>query len=505
LVQVVSNSWLNVHHSRMMSMVPRANFVLAGVQDQKRRMDETFATWDAKLQGEGDADTECPEDSDQDEGFSSDEEELKEPSKNADHRALQRGLLSSKVVQRALRNATKLMENNMRNLPEDELPPLPMDCLRKMAKDRKMLRDEMQKNPTIFYEVYSWCQRMVTVVYDAMKSVMESAIRRMHVLACAMSDKVADLRDLEIFKNDIIGVMGKFLSMANDMKSKLLHLKDDLMKLTKNTGIVELKKGRDAIVLQHRLHEMMMSLKRVREEFLRGIRSQWHDLEKQHHEAIQKQVAEIDAQKKEKPTLVSALSNKGFLGALLAGGGILVIGVLVVGLLAGLSVIAGPLLVGIAAGFAVFGSGAATFGAVVGRNMQEAEGHLKEKFQDVCAITKDIGITLGAMKNSIDMVADSLDTLADSFAILTDKITNQLQQFATIEARVKELSVDDWCDVVKVRNLKAALTEDDAMEDMDGDPVVINVSLMIQEMDNTINAIDQLVGEIGRQTIRLRQ
>lgn len=109
------------------------------------------------------------------------------------------------------------------------------------------------------------------------------------------------------------------------------------------------------------------------------------------------------------------------------------------------------------------------------------------------------------MKNSIDMVADSLDTLADSFAILTDKITNQLQQFATIEARVKELSVDDWCDVVKVRNLKAALTEDDAMEDMDGDPVVINVSLMIQEMDNTINAIDQLVGEIGRQTIRLRQ
>jgi len=202
---------------------------------------------------------------------------------------------------------------------------------------------------------------------------------------------------------------------------------------------------------------------------------------------------------------VSALANKGFLGALLAGGGILAIGVLVVGLLAGLGVIAGPLLVGIAAGFAVFGSGAATFGAVVGRNMQEAEGHLKEKFQDVCAITKDIGITLGAMKNSIDMVADSLDTLADSFAILTDKITNQLQQFATIEARVKELSVDDWCDVVKVRNLKAALTEDDAMEDMDGDPVVINVNLMIQEMDNTINAIDQLVGEIGRQTIRLRQ
>jgi len=277
------------------------------------------------------------------------------------------------------------------------------------------------------------------------------------------------------------------------------------MKMTKNTGIVELKKGRDAIVLQHRLHEMMMSLKRVREDFLRSIRSQWNDLEKQHQEAIQKQRAEIDAQRNEKPTLVNALSSKGFLGALLAGGGILVIGVLVVGLLAGLSVVAAPILVGIAAGFAVFGSGAATFGAVVGRNMQDADDQLKEKFQDVCAVTKDIGITLGAMKNSIDVVADSLDTLACSFAILTGKITNELQQFATIQAQVKELSVDDWCDVVKVRNLKAALTEDDAMEDMDGDPVVINCNSMIQEMDNAIHAIDQLVGEIGRQMDLLRQ
>merc|ERR1712029_684741 len=104
------------------------------------------------------------------------------------------------------------------------------------------------------------------------------------------------------------------------------------------------------------------------------------------------------------------------MGAIIGGGGVLVIGALVVGVLAGLAVVAAPLLIGIAAGFAVAGCGAACFGNIVGRNMESGEDAIKQKVQDVSDATKEIGITIGVMKNSIEMVSDSLSTLADSFS-----------------------------------------------------------------------------------------
>merc|ERR1711976_607728 len=142
--------------------------------------------------------------------------------------------------------------------------------------------------------------------------------------------------------------MGKFLNMAHHMKSKLGQLKSDLLKMTKNTGIVELRKGRDAVVLQHRLHEMINSLKQVRDDFLGSIAVQWAALEANQKDAIQKQREELEKVRQSKPSILRAfLDGKGTIGALLAIGGVETLGAAVVGILARLSVTS-PVLLGVA-------------------------------------------------------------------------------------------------------------------------------------------------------------
>merc|ERR1712243_407949 len=110
---------------------------------------------------------------------------------------------------------------------------------------------------------------------------------------------------------------------------------------------------------------------------------------------------------------------------------------------------------------------------------------------------KLIGIVIGTMKNAINLVVASLATLGDSFGLLSAKIESELKQFPQLtdkpELNINNFSTDDWSDPAKIRSLKQLIPKEAEMENLDGDPVRIDVTQLVAEIDNTVNAIDKLI------------
>jgi len=380
---------------------------------------------------------------------------------------LRRAIVTDKMLHRAMKKAHNFMDDHPEAV-ESEVgePPVSRAEMKRMATDKGFCREQVERNPTLMFELFGWCEKIVVAIYKYMKDSVSSIIRSIHSLTANVSENAEMLNNARLLSQHVVSMMQKFLGATKMITVELEDMKGSLLTLSKGKKAMQLKSKSQCVAAMHQLKKIFSKLGKVQNGLLTDLEVKLKELTKNHQDQLDEHKAQLERfRARQQASIWDTVKDKATLGLALGSGGSLILGGLALTVLIVAGIVTGGVAIGICAGVVALGAiGGGALGYMMGCHATEQGDMHKALYEELCNQLTKICVVLNALKNALDMVNMSIRVVQTKFDELFQQIKERLLMYDSTKEAASTWT-DEWLDILQIYTLHEAVLKDDTLDD----------------------------------------
>lgn len=405
-----------------------------------------------------------------------------------------------------LEKSMELLEKNPKVLDGVDDPPLAIDELKVLAKDQQKFTKwrQEQTDPTFLYQVVQWAEKLVTKIYEHMKSCVLSAIQETQSLIQGGHAVDTTLEELKMVRQSLQGLIDNLLHTAQALKTELVSFKTQIAETTQHTGILDVKSRTQALFIRSKMTGLKTHFQSLQDAFLESMSKEVRKKQDEYDNIVKTHKKQMEAAK-EAGGLLDTF-KKGFeaAAALVMGGGSAVVGLAFVAVLIFAGVLTGGLAIALCVGGVVAGaSGIAALSYLYACNASQHHEDFKNKLEEVTTQMMRLSNLMMTLVNALQLIQFSFSLIEKQIHHILGRLTEKLVEYPNTQV-VGEWTDADWKDEKKLGALANNIVGDDkwgteieVILGIAGSPKVSLVELT--------NKVDQAIEDLGDFENRLKQ